>query len=72
MEFGTNIFGSLQDQIFYLILTVIIIGALVMAWKRQFTQLIGFVIFMGLIGLIVKQPEFIVNLGEKIWTTVLG
>jgi hypothetical protein len=72
MNFGTNILTWLQGQLGPILLVIIIIGALMMGLKRQFTALIGFMVFMGLIGAIVYAPQGVVDLGKKLWNVVFA
>lgn len=72
MNFAQNAFTWLQGQVSFILLIVIIIGAIVLAMKRQFTVLIGFVIFMGLIGAIVAAPQGLVDLGKKLWAVIFA
>lgn len=72
MNFGENILNWLQGQLGPILLVVIIVGALMMGFKRQFTALIGFVVFMGILGVIVYTPQAVVDIGIKLFNVVFA
>lgn len=72
MNFGENILNWLQGQLGPILLVVIIVGALMMGFKRQFTALIGFVVFMGILGVIVYTPQSVVDIGIKLFNVVFA
>lgn len=72
MNFGQNTLTWLQGQLIPVFLIIILIGVIVLAMKRNFTALIGFLIFMGVCGAIVSTPTFVVNLGKKLWSVVFA
>lgn len=72
MNFGQNLLTWLQGQLVPIFLIIVIFGALMLAVKRQFTALIGFLIFMGITGAIVSAPTILVNLGKKLFDTVFS
>lgn len=72
MNFGENALNWLQGQAVPVLFLVIIAGALFLSFRRQFTALIGFLVFMGIIGAIVASPESVMNLGTKLWNTLFS
>jgi hypothetical protein len=72
MNFGQNALTWLQGQLIPVMLIIVIIGALTLAFKRKFTALIGFLIFMGITGAIVASPNTVVELGTKLWNVVFA
>lgn len=72
MNFGQNALTWLQGQLIPVMLIIVIIGALTLAFKRQFTALIGFLIFMGITGAIVASPNTVVELGKNLWNVVFA
>ena len=72
MDFGENLLVWLQGQLVPVLLIIIIVGALTMALKRNFTALIGFLIFMGIVSAIVAAPKGLMELGKKLWNVVFA
>jgi len=72
MDFGQNLLTWLQGQLIPVLLIIIIIGALTMALKRNFTALIGFLVFMGIVSAIVAAPKGLMELGKKLWQVVFS
>ena len=72
MNFGENIQHWFSTQVGALFL--VIIGAIAIYYlvKREFSNFVGFAIFAMIVGVFVFTPDFVKELGSKLWATVFG
>lgn len=70
MAFGTNLLEWFQAEAQSLVIIAIIVIGVVLAFKREFTKLIGFAIIAVVVVLLVFNPwgvqEVLLELGNKI------
>ncbi|GLI85187.1 hypothetical protein ANABIO32_29110 [Rossellomorea marisflavi] len=72
MNFGENLqnwFSTEMGAVFTVIIGAIAIYFLV---RREFSKFIGFGVFAMITGVFIFQPDSVVSLGSKLWTTVFG
>lgn len=70
MQPGQNLLNWAQGEIMAVFLLIVIVGAVLLAWKRQTTALFGFVIIMSILGAIVAKPDIFIGVGTKIWNII--
>ena len=72
MNFGENLhnwFSTEMGAVFMVVIGAIAIFFLV---RREFSKFIGFAVFAMITGVFIFQPDSVVSLGSKLWTTVFG
>jgi low temperature requirement protein LtrA len=72
MNFGDNIFDIVQSQGSKLFLAGMVLFAIVMIFKREFSKLIGFTIVCMALSVFVFAPDFIASVGQKLFKAILG
>lgn len=66
----SGLFDWVKEQAMYILFIGVIIGALVLGFKRAWIQLVGLIIGFGIIAIFVSNPNVITDiatwLGEKV------
>lgn len=71
-SFGSNLYGWLKEQIFWIALLVIAAIAVPFIMKKMWMQLAGFLVLAALVLVIVDDPSRLKTIGITIWTKVFG
>ncbi|MBM7554573.1 hypothetical protein [Thalassobacillus pellis] len=72
MNFGDNLEGWLTAQLGSVLSVIIILVSIYFLTLRQFSRLIGFLIFAMIVSVVILQPEKLKNLGVDLWGKIFG
>ncbi|SOC21551.1 hypothetical protein SAMN05880501_11314 [Ureibacillus xyleni] len=60
----SGLFDWIKEQAMYILFIGVIIGALVLGFKRAWIQLVGLIIGFGIIGIFIANPNVITDIAE--------
>lgn len=60
----SGLFDWVKEQATYILFIGVIIGALILGFKRAWIQLVGLIIGFGIIGIFIANPNVITDIAE--------